>query len=1004
MAGEVDVTMTRDARPKMLHPLQRRWWAEDLVRLRHSHERRRYAAPQRAGRIDPNPHQIDAVVFALSRLSDGGCILADEVGLGKTIEAGLVIAQRLAEGVQRILLIAPKPLLGQWRQELFELFGLETKEGSQDPASFAGPGIFLAGREFAAGPKGQSALMESGPMDLVVVDEAHELFGGLHRRFDRHGEYKPDAKEAKFAGRLFELLRAWDVPVLLLTATPIQNSLTELWSLVHYVDRTGTLLGQLPTFKELFCTDPTARRIQEGKETDLRQRLESVLKRTLRRQAQPFLEKPFVDRQARTFEYTLTPDERKLYDDVTTYLLQPKLAAFQGSQRRLLLIGFHRRMASSKEALAASLDKVIARLRSIANREEPSSHPGDLPDSDVQDFFRDLEEDPADERQKLPEAEGRSTPLSAEAVEAELRRVEEFARRAREMKSDAKLEAFLQATRLVQEQATAGKISGRMVIFTESLNTQDYLRRALVERGLFRDEEITLFRGNNEGTRARAALARWRAETGQAKGKVNQASSDVAARAALVHEFKTRTKVFISTEAGAKGLNLQFCETLVNYDLPWNPQRIEQRIGRCHRYGQKNAVTVLNFIAKDNEAERLTYEILSQKLNLFGTVLDATDQVLHAAEQTPAEALVSALGPQLEAELRRIYERARTREEIVEEIRRLREQMSERKEEFETTHRKTASVIESAFDDQVRQVFKGYREGLGPALAELDRDLEDVARAYLWALDVPHERTPDGRIDVSPHGGLPEGWTEGFSVAVGDHRELPSLHVGHPLIQAALAEARRASPLVRAVRIRAPEGEDFTALRGRRGRAILLWVRYDGHEVVDQLLPVIVMEGSDEALPKPVAKNLLHAPLSDVPAGPSPVDDEDLEDAIAEVLLDAGREVDQIEAAQHQRKAEQLERYMDDQAYLLKRRLSNLQRRFEQTREKQYSAIGVEDRQSAETQLEKTESELELLETELDRLQRRDDALYQRLRSRGLQRRYVPPTPSRLFDVQVEIA
>jgi hypothetical protein len=173
---------------------------------------------------------------------------------------------------------------------------------------------------------------------------------------------------------------------------------------------------------------------------------------------------------------------------------------------------------------------------------------------------------------------------------------------------------------------------------------------------------------------------------------------------------------------------------------------------------------------------------------------------------------------------------------------------------------------------------------------------------------------------------------------------------------------------------------------------------------VDRLLPVIVMEGSDEALPEPVARNLLLAPLSDVPAGPSPVEDEDLEDAIAEVLLDAGREVDQVEAKQHQRKAEQLERYMDDRAHLLKRRLSNLQRRLEETKEKQYSAIGVESRQSAEAQLAKIESELEPLEAQLDRLQQRDDALYQRLRSRGLQRRYVPPTPSRLFDVQVEIA
>src|SRR5262245_50663537 len=108
--------------PEDLHPVQRRYLAEELVRLRRSDEQRRYAAPQRAAKIDANPHQIEAVIFALARIRDGGCILSDEVGLGKTIEAGLVIAQLMAEGARRVLLVAPKSLLGQWKQELFQLF------------------------------------------------------------------------------------------------------------------------------------------------------------------------------------------------------------------------------------------------------------------------------------------------------------------------------------------------------------------------------------------------------------------------------------------------------------------------------------------------------------------------------------------------------------------------------------------------------------------------------------------------------------------------------------------------------------------------------------------------------------------------------------------------------------------------------------------------------------------------------------------------------------------
>src|SRR5271167_4312476 len=133
------------------HPIQRRYLAEQLIRLRRADEQQRYAAAQRQGRIDPNPHQIDAVVFALKRIPEGGCILADEVGLGKTIEAGLVMAQLLAEGKRRILLIVPKSLLGQWQTELYSLFGIEAREGRTDPEAFAGDGVFVVHREFAGG-------------------------------------------------------------------------------------------------------------------------------------------------------------------------------------------------------------------------------------------------------------------------------------------------------------------------------------------------------------------------------------------------------------------------------------------------------------------------------------------------------------------------------------------------------------------------------------------------------------------------------------------------------------------------------------------------------------------------------------------------------------------------------------------------------------------------------------------------------------------------------------
>ena len=221
--------------PSQLGPIQRRLLAEDLVRLRRPDEQRRYAACQRQGRIDPNPHQIDAVVFALRRIPEGGCILADEVGLGKTIEAGLIISQLMAEGMRRVLLVVPKSLLGQWQTELYTLFGIEAREGRLDPEAFTGAGVFLTHRELAGGPKGASVLKAADPFDLVVVDEAHEVFSGIHKRYDKEGAYDQDSKHAQTAGRLREVIKRSDSPVILLTATPIQNSLAELWGLVQYV-------------------------------------------------------------------------------------------------------------------------------------------------------------------------------------------------------------------------------------------------------------------------------------------------------------------------------------------------------------------------------------------------------------------------------------------------------------------------------------------------------------------------------------------------------------------------------------------------------------------------------------------------------------------------------------------------------------------------------------------------------------------------------------------------
>jgi hypothetical protein len=973
------------------HPIQRRYLAERLVRLRRADEHQRYASSQRQGRIDPNPHQIDAVIFALKRIPEGGCILADEVGLGKTIEAGLVIAQLRAEGAaSRVLLVVPKPLLGQWQDELYRLFGIQAVEGRVEPGGFNGPGMFLVGREIAGSERGAAILRESEPFDLCVIDEAHEVFANIYRRFDKDGNYNPDSSEARTADRVKSFLGK--TPALLLTATPIQNNLTELWGLVQYVEPTGTLLGSLRTFRDVFC-DGDDRVLVPGQDHELRSRIETVVQRTLRRQAQEFLDRPFVARRAQIFEYTMTPEEKSLYDDVTAYLLEPQLLAFRGNQRRLLIIGFHRLMGSSIPALAASLRGVAGRLRSMltgGHRKDPTEFLNDLDDEDLE-----IE----------PESEA-AEPPKAGPVEAELQRVLNFIERAQSLPRDSKADKLLEVMRVIDARPEGRR---RVVIFTESLKTQTYLEELLIKRGGLDPESVTLFRGFNDSPRAAKALARWQDEIGSTLPPYQRPSRSVAVRLALVHEFKTRSRVFISTEAGAKGLNLQFCDTIINYDLPWNPQRIEQRIGRCHRYGQEHDVTVINFLASDNEAQKLTFEILSRKLDLFGKVLDASDVVLHEPSTEAPETLAGALGSDFESRLRRIYERARAVTEIEAELRRLREEMDGNRGQFEQTWARTAGLIETRFDQKVKQVFRNLQIDLPKELARLDSELEQLITGYLDACQIPYRRSSGNgnvifELPSSPR--LPEGWREGGTVIVGqarDREDADLIHLGHPLVKAAVDEARAATQQRRfsvAWTVKdAPE--ELRRHKGRRGRMVVSRVRYEGFERADRLVPTVVLEGELAPLATDTVYWLFdHRPEDREALGPVPEIERELDDVVEERLF-----LEQAEAVTHEqqsfeRSMEQIERYIEDQLLVLRRRLSGATAALRAAEEKRDSAYGSEARSQADERVRKVQEEMDQLQAEIERLQNRDDAEYEKWRERIHSRRYREPDTIRILDVE----
>lgn len=972
-----------------MHAFNQRILAENLIRIRRPDERERYAAAQRQARIDPNPHQIDAVIFALRRLREGGCILADEVGLGKTIEAGLVIAQSRAEGAQRILLIVPKSLIGQWQNELLNLFGIQARENE---TNFFAPGVYLVGREFAGSERGAMALSAAPPFDLAVIDEAHEIFAGLHKRYGRDGIYDESSDEALMAHRVRGCLRS--TPVLLLTATPMQNSLAELWGLVQYVEPTGTLLGDIATFRKVFCSDDD-RTLIPGQEHELKRRLSMVQRRTLRRQAQEFLDRPFTQRRCRLYEYAMSDDERSLYDDVTEYLLEPSLFAFSGRQRRLLLIGFHRRMASSISALAASLENVAARLRRLQQ--------GLGTDDTLASVLRDLE----DEEEINEPSEESSAPIDRAALAAELARVESFISRARSLPHDAKARSFQEAIKVILDLARNGRGSGKSVVFTESITTQEYLLNLLRNMGLG-DEEITLFRGVNDHERAQQALERWKEEEGARFPPGTKPSREVALRLALVHEFRTRSRVFICTEAGAKGLNLQFCDTVINYDLPWNPQRIEQRIGRCHRYSQQRDVTVVNFIASDNEAHRLTFEILSQKLDLFGRVLDASDHVLHEPRTDAPELMVSALSVEFENDLRNIYSRSRTLNEVTREIAALRDKISERREAFEKEYERTSQIIESRFDENVRRVFKRLREELPGSLAELDKDIADLVDAYLNARAVKYRRSEeDGRVlfEIAPGTILPVEAGEGHRFATGDARGLTnaeSLNLVHPLVRAAIAHAQTwAGGGSVTLHLSADSSPELLALSGKTGAIRAVMVDYAGFEPVQRLVAGAVVDGMpiDPAL----AGQLLQLRADEGTNTAAAIDTQWLDDAVDEAVFIDQRQVEEGEQKHFEEAIGQLERFVEDKILVCRREHGNLAERLRAARARRDEIVGSSARERIEAEILRLATRDEVLEHRVSALESREDEVYRKWRDEYHQLRYRTPKINRLFQTVFQI-
>ena len=635
--------------------------------------------------VDLNPHQIEAALFALQSPLSKGVILADEVGLGKTIEAGIVLCQFWAERKRRLLVICPASIRKQWALELSEKFNLpavvldakayrEAKRGSADPLSLGA--VLIMSFHFANTLREE---LKARAWDLVVIDEAHKL----------RNAYRPSNKVGQGIRWATE-----DCRKLLLTATPLQNSLLELYGLSTLIDE--HLFGDVNSFRSQYAS--------AGSSLDaLRQRLSGFCKRTLRNQVTEYIR--YTARRPITRPFQPTDDEHALYEAVSGFLQREDSYALPQRQRHLMALILRKLLASSSQAIAATLDTLRARLETLRDERAQSDPQSDAQFTEQLIEAEDIEDDLLDEilsdDEQGEEAEVPAVTIDRQKLREEIDILQRLATWARAIGVDTKSQTLLRALEIGFEQMTTTGAARKALIFTESRRTQEYLKTHLALNG-YRGQ-VVLFNGTNGGPEATAIYESWVEKnkgTGRASG-----SRAIDVRTALIEHFRDEATILLATEAAAEGINLQFCSLVVNYDLPWNPQRIEQRIGRCHRYGQKHDVVVINFLNERNEADRRVLELLTEKFNLFNGVFGASDEVLGSIES----------GVDFEKRILAIYQQCRTTEQIDAAFRALQAEMDEQiRTRLDDTRRK----LFEHFDDDVHQ---RLRLQLADAKAQLDR-------------------------------------------------------------------------------------------------------------------------------------------------------------------------------------------------------------------------------------------------------------------------------------------
>jgi hypothetical protein len=543
-------------------------------------------------RVDPLPHQLEAVYDYFLRLPRIRFLLADDPGAGKTIMAGLLIKELKARGlIRRILIVTPANLTFQWQRELADKFREKFdiirgdvlranygqnpwQERDQVITSISWVSLVEDARE---------SLLRSR-WDLVIVDEAHKMSA-------------PGDDRKTYAYRLGEALSRMTDHYLLMTATPHKGDQDHFRRFLALLD--PDVYGSVKSLQHAMREHEAPFYLRRTKEALV----------TFPHPDTGEVHKLFTKREVRTAAFDLDGDELDFYDELTRYVEDQSIAAAGDQSARGRAVGFtmallQRRMASSIYAVRRSLERMRARREKIL--EDPEAYRREQIERRVPDDFDDLTEE--EQQRIIGQLEGEVLSADPSVLREEIGRLTRLIDQAKELEGRDAQSKLTKLRGVLTEHGLFGNPKMRLLVFTEHKDTLDYLA------------------GDGRDHRPLGKLREWGLTLTQIHGGMKIGDRDTpGSRIYAEREFKESAQVLVATEAAGEGINLQFCWLMINYDIPWNPVRLEQRVGRIHRYGQEHDCLVINFVAQNTREGRVLQKLLDRLREIRREL--GTDQV-----------------------------------------------------------------------------------------------------------------------------------------------------------------------------------------------------------------------------------------------------------------------------------------------------------------------------------------------------------------------------------------